>query len=310
MARIPTATVEQAALRREGLEPVVVHDHRPSPLELIRRTWEMRSLLLRLGPRQIIKGFAITKLGMSWLVIRPVVSIFGMALLFGSVLQAPSAGVPYLLFLLVGMVGWMTFERGLFWSTRSFDIYRKVAGRVEIPTLMVPTAALILMLIEVGIIVVLAAGTAGFYSVTEGELALELAPPGVLLGVAGVLLAAVLAWGFGLWLGTLNGLARDVRLTLSLVLPVWLYATPVIYPISALPDRWHFLATINPVTAPVELVKEGFLGAGELTGAILAVSLVTTVIVCTSGLWFIARLSPRLLRAKTFADDEEEEELL
>jgi lipopolysaccharide transport system permease protein len=89
-----------------------------------------------------------------------------------------------------------------------------------------------------------------------------------------------------------------------------MYATPVVYPISALPDRWSFLATINPVSAPVELVKEGFLGAGELTGAILAVSLVTTVVLCTSGLWFIARLSPRLLRARTFVDEEEEDELL
>jgi lipopolysaccharide transport system permease protein len=304
------ATVEHVAPGREGLEPVVVHDHRPSPLELVRQTWRMRGLLPRLGPRQMIKGFAGTKLGPSWLVIRPVVSIFGMALLFGSVLQAPSAGVPYLLFLLVGMVGWMTFQRGLFWSTRSFDIYRKVAGRVQIPTLLVPTAALMLMLIEVGIVAVRAAGTAGFYWATEGELALELARPEALLGVAGILLAGVLAWALGLWLGTLNGLARDVRLTLTLVLPVWLYATPVIYPISALPDKWHFLATINPVSAPVELVKEGFLDAGELTGAILAVSLVTTVVVGASGLWFIARLSPRLLRARTFADDEEEEELL
>jgi lipopolysaccharide transport system permease protein len=304
------ATVEQAALQREDLEPVVVHDHRSSPLELVRRTWQLRSLLPRLGPRQMIKGFAGTKLGPSWLVIRPVVSIFGMALLFGSVLKTPSGGVPYLLFLLVGMVGWMTFQRGVFWATRSFDIYRKVAGRVQIPTLAVPTAALMLMVIEVAIVAVLAAGAAGFYWVTEGELALELARPEALLGIAGILLAAVLAWGFGLWLGTLNGLARDVRLTLTLVLPVWMYATPVVYPISALPDRWSFLATINPVSAPVELVKEGFLDAGELTAGILAVSLVSTVVLCTSGLWFIARLSPRLLRARTFVDDEEEDELL
>lgn len=304
------ATVERIAQQREELQPVVIHDHRPSALELMRLTWRMRGLLPRLGPRHMVKGFAGTKLGPLWLLIRPVVSIFGMALLFGSVLQAPSSGVPYLLFLLVGMVGWMTFQRGIFWSTRSFDIYRKVAGRVEIPTLLVPTAALTLMIIEVAVIAFLAAGTAGFYWATEGELALQLARPEALLGVAGVLLAALLAWGFGLWLGTLNGMARDVRLTLTMVLPVWLYATPVIYPISALPDKWRFLATINPVSAPVELVKEGFLGAGDLTGAILAVSLVTTVVVCTSGLWFIARLSPRLLRARPFVDDDEEDELV
>jgi lipopolysaccharide transport system permease protein len=304
------ATVERAALQREEMEPVVVRDHRPSPLELIGRTWRMRGLIPRLGPRQMIKGFAGTKLGPLWLLIRPVVSVFGMALLFGSVLQAPSSGVPYLLFLLVGMTAWLTFQRGVFWATRSFDIYRKVAGRVQIPTLLVPTAALTLMVIEVAVMAFLAAATAAFYWVTEGDPGLQLARPEALLGVAGLVLAAVLAWGFGLWLGTLNGMARDVRLTLTLVLPVWLYATPVIYPISALPDEWRFLATINPVSAPVELVKQGFLNAGELTAAILAVSLVTTVVVCTSGLWFIARLSPRLLRVRTFVDDEEEDELL
>jgi lipopolysaccharide transport system permease protein len=216
--------------------------------------------------------------------------------------------VPYLLFLLVGMTGWLVIERTVFWATRSFDIYRKVAGRLEVPVLLVPTAAAAPMVVEVGIMFMLMLVTAGVYWAQDGSLSLELGPNTV-VAVGGYALAIAIALGLGLWLAALNALARDVRQVVRIVLPVWLFITPVIYPPSALPERWQFLATINPAAAPVEMVKKGILGVGSVPAGALAISLVACGLLWASGLWFLRLLSPRLLRSDvSFVEDEEEDE--
>jgi ABC-type polysaccharide/polyol phosphate export permease len=286
-------------------DAVVVREHRPKVREMVAETWRNRRMLVPLGLRQIIKGYSGTRIGRPWLVIRPLFSVFGMALIFGSVLQVPSSGVPYLLFLLVGMTGWLVIERTVFWATRSFDIYRKVAGRLDVPVLLVPLAAIAPAGVDVLIMSGIAAATAVYYTVTEGHLMVNLGPE-LLVAAAGMGLGLALALGVGIWLATLNGLARDVRLTLRFVLPIWLYVTPVIYATESLPDRWQFLATINPAAAPVQLVKMGVLGVGEITTAQVAVSIGATVLLLSTGLLFLTRLSPSLLRAPAFIDEEED----
>jgi lipopolysaccharide transport system permease protein len=289
-------------------EPVVIRDHQPTILEMVRDTWRYRGLVIPLGLRQVVKGYSGTRLGRPWLVIRPLFSVFGMALIFGSVLRAPSNGVPYLLFLVVGMIGWLVIERTVFWATRSFDSYRKVVGRLEVPVLLAPTAAIAPMLVDVGIMTLIAAGTAIYYYVTDGTLGIQM-DPSLALAAAGLALGLALGWGVGLWLATLNALARDVRIMLRFVLPIWLYVTPVIYPASSLPDRWQFLATINPAAAPVELVKEGAFGVDSVTALSLAVSIAACVALIGLGLWFLTTLSPTLLHGPEFLDEEEEERI-
>jgi lipopolysaccharide transport system permease protein len=286
-----------------------VREHQPKVLEMVLETWRYRGLIVPLGLRQVIKGYSGTRIGRPWLVIRPLFSVFGMALIFGSVLRAPSNGVPYLLFLLVGMVGWVVIERTVFWATRSFDSYRKIVGRLGVPVLLAPAAGVAPMLVDAGIMASIGVGVAAYYTITTGELAVQLGPS-LLLSLGGLGLGLGLAFGIGLWLATLNALARDVRLVLRFVLPLWMYVTPVLYPADTLPDRWRFLATINPAAAPVELVKQGVLGVGSVSMTQLAVSLVATLLILGSGLWFTTRLSPTLLRAAPFVDDEEEEERL
>jgi lipopolysaccharide transport system permease protein len=125
----------------DAVPEAVLREHRPRVREMVAGAWRHRSLIPRIGIRVIVKGYAGTKLGRTWLVLRPVLSIFAMALLFGAVLNAPSNGVPYVLFLLLGMIAWMSFERVLFWATRSFDVYRRLARNLEFPLLLVPTAS-------------------------------------------------------------------------------------------------------------------------------------------------------------------------
>jgi len=306
-----TGTISDAERAPGGELPaaqdeVVVREHRPTMRGMVADTWHHRRLILRLGIRHVVKGFSGTRIGAPWLVLRPLLSIFGMALIFGSVLRVPTNGIPYLLFLLVGMTGWLVIERMVFWSTRSFDIYRKVAGRLEVPVLLVPFAAMALMLMEVTIMSGIAACTVVYYTITEGALAINTGPT-VVLAVVGYVLGFVLALSVGLWLATLNALARDVRLVLRYFLQIWLFVTPVFYAVDSLPDRWRFIATINPAAAPVELVKSGLLDVGGATASQLAVTFAAIVLLLPTGLWFLTRLSPTLLRAPAYIDEEEEE---
>ncbi len=286
---------------------VVVRQHRPTSVEMLRDTWRHRSLFPRIGIRVIVKGYSGTKLGRTWLFLRPVLNIFAMALLFGAVLDAPSEGVPYVLFLLVGMIGWLSFERVLFWATRSFDVYRRLARNLDFPLLLVPTASGLAAAIDLGILTLITLVTTAVFWVTDGTLYLDVGPR-LGLAVAGLALAVGLAWGLGLWLAPLNAKARDVRISLRYVIQVWLYVTPVLYPISALPEGWRFLGTINPVAAPVELVKEGVLGAGSVNPEGIALSVATCVVLCVSGVWFLTRLSPTLLHDPFLEDDEDDDE--
>jgi len=286
---------------------VVVQPYRPGVAELLRESWRQRALIPRIGIRATVKGYSSTRLGRTWLVLRPTLSIFAMSLLFGAVLDAPSNGVPYAIFLLAGMLGWMSFERFVFWATRSFNVYRRLAANLRFPLLLVPTASAIPAGIELCVIAGLLFLTALIFWITDGTLYLQFGPD-LLLAAAGLALGVGLAWGLGLWLSVLNAMARDVRLTLRYVLMVWMYVTPVIYPISALPAGWRFLGTINPVAAPVELIKEGLIGAGAVDLDALLVSVGVTLIACVSGLWFFARVAPIAVGAAPEDDEDDDEE--
>ena len=275
---------------------------------MLHETWAHRSLLPRIGTRIIVKGTAGAKLGRGWLFLRPTLSIIGFSLLFGAVLDLPSQGVPYLLFLLVGMIGWMAFERFLWWATRSFDSYRRFADNFDLPLLLIPTAGGCVAAIEVGIVSLLAALATVYFGVVDGRFYLDLGP-NLLLSVAGLALSVSFAWGLGMWLSTLNLKARDVRIVLRYVFTIWLYVTPVIYSTEALDGVFSLLATLNPMAAPVLLFKQGMLGVGSVEPTAIAISVCATVVLCLSGLWFLTRNAARFLREDQFIMEDDEEEL-
>jgi lipopolysaccharide transport system permease protein len=287
---------------------VTVRDHRAGVRDLLRATWEARALVPLVGSRVLIKGYAGTKLGRAWLVLRPGVTVLSMTLLFGAVLNAPSNGVPYPMFLLTGLLAWLTFDRFVFWAVRSFDVYGRLIRNFAFPLLLVPTASGFAASVEFTIFVSFILIATGVFWIIDGVIYLQFGPE-LLLAPAGVLLCVCVAWSIGLWLAPLNARWRDVRILTRYVLMLWMYVTPVLYPISALPGWLDFLAVLNPVTAPVELVKEGLIGAGDLHTGALAVTLVTIVVVGGGGLWFFSVSAPGAVRRVAEFSGEDDEEL-
>lgn len=287
--------------------PVVrIMEPRTSAWASVRDAWRYRGWIPWFGARVLVKRIAGTKLGWLWLLIRPLVDTLGKALIFGAVLQiaAPNA-VPYFVFLLAGMTTWRFFERWVFQATRSFDQYSKLMKGLKFPLLLVPFSAGAYPLVEASVYFLVFAGAIVTYLFIDGILYLRLSPD-LLVAAAGLALALVSAWGVGLWVSVLNAKARDWRYIMRYVLEIWLYLTPVVYPLSAVPPSIRTFALLNPLTAPIEMVKLGLLGAGRVETVSVLSSLSFVVLMVSSGLWFFTREAMRSIDLHGASDEEEE----
>lgn len=279
----------------------------------VAEAWRNRGLVPRLAARVVVKTYVKTILGRAWLVLRPLMDTLGLALLFGAVIGiAVPGGVPYLVFLLVGLFGWRLFDRSLFWATRSFDRYARLLRKLNPPLLIMPIAGTGPAIVESFVYALILVGVLAFYGIVDGTLYLVVGPQ-LLLGLAGLLLCLGLALGLGLTLSVLNARARDVRLSLRYVLTIWFYVTPVVYPLERLPATFQALAQINPVTPMIEMIKEGFLGVGRVDPPGVAWAVVATLGSIAFGLWFLSRKGVDFatpLQRGTLGDEEEEEDFL
>jgi lipopolysaccharide transport system permease protein len=283
-----------------------VEPDRPTARRMVADAWRWRSVIPRVGIRVTLKGVGGTKLGPGWMVLRPALGIFGMSLLFGKVLSTPSQGLPYLVFMLVGMHAWMLFERPAHWAVRSFDVYRRLVRNMYMPLILVPLSAAIPALLESCVIGAFALGALAYFSIVDGTSYLQIGPE-LLIALAGYVLAMALALSIGMWLSVLNAYARDVRIIFIYVLRIWIFVTPVVYPITQLPGAWKDLAYFNPITAPVLMVKYGVLGLGSVPLHAIVASLTTLVVTGVSGVWFLSRKAPTVLnRQPAMLDDEDD----
>jgi ABC-type polysaccharide/polyol phosphate export permease len=142
-----------------------------------------------------------------------------------------------------------------------------------------------------------------YYLIAKQTLYLQLGPQ-LLAGLAGWVLCLTFGWGAGLFTAALNARVQDVRFTLPVFMQFLMFCTPVVYPLSQVPSEFQPLAQANPLTGLVELVKYGFLGAGEVRPLGLAWSLVALVLTAVLALWFFNRVA----RAKARGGDDEDEE--
>ena len=251
--------------------------------------WTYRRLFRFFGERAVERLYKNTLLGKAWIFIRPLFPLLIRTLVFGGVLGIEAPGVPYFLFLLVGTMVWDLFASCLMWATRSLQMNRGLLGRMYFPRIIVPAASMAIafvnFLIMMGVLVVALV----YYQVSEGQW--YLAGSGQLVwAVVALVLAVILALGIGLWTAPMNAQHRDVRFTLVFVLQFWFLLTPILYPLSEVPEayRWAFL--LNPMSGVIQAFKWGVLGIEELNLLVLGIDVVIVLLVLLSGLWFFGRV--------------------
>lgn len=260
-----------------------------TPFEALVGAWRNRALIPYFGRRFVERRYARTVLGWLWIPLRPAVDVGSRVLLFGGFLGVASGDRPYFMFFIVGMAAWQLFERTSFWATRALEMNRALFSRVNVSRLTAVLAAAVPGMLDFLLYAALAAIGAVFYKVSRGTSYLIFDLRAVAAVAVGVTLLMLFALGIGLWTATLAAETRDVRFFSRYVFGFWFFLTPVIYPISTIPEKYRTIAELNPITAPVELVKYGALRTAPPTLSSLLVCVAFLSVLVVGGLWFFAR---------------------
>jgi lipopolysaccharide transport system permease protein len=233
-----------------------------------RELWEYRDLLILLVRRDFVAKYKQTLLGPLWFILQPVLMTLIFTVIFGQVARIPTDGLPPFMFYLCGMLGWTYFVNTMNATAGTFTVNASLFGKVYFPRLVIPLSVACSNLFALAI----QAATLGVFWVyyrfcTDAGEALSsgiswAGLPGLLVLVV---LSALLALGTGLWFSAATAKYKDLSHALGLITQLWLYATPVIYPLSEVPARWRWVAELNPMATVVEATKYLILGQGTIS---------------------------------------------
>jgi lipopolysaccharide transport system permease protein len=257
------------------------------PIATLGEVWRHRRLLRFIGSRALRKIYRRTVLGWAWLFIIPLLPIALRTIIFGGLLDVPSSGVPYLLFLTGGTVVWDVFALGLTWGTRGLEMNRGVAEQVYVPGAVLTfgnmTPAFLDFALKLAAFLLM---TAVFTAVT-GTVPIRFAMAH--WAAAAVALALLLAAALSLFTSVWGEAGRDTRFVLGQVLGIWYLFTPVLYPLSATPVSWRPWLEYNPMLPIVETFKWALFGAGAHDPAALAKSAALIAGLGVVGLFYFSR---------------------
>jgi lipopolysaccharide transport system permease protein len=267
----------------------------PARVGLIARAeelWRYRRILWFFASRRINERYEDKTLGRFWMFFQPLAPILISTLIFGNMLQVPSDGMPYFLFILAGMSCWRIFERGVQRVTRSIDQNRNLIKKVYFPRLIAPISSVAPALTEFGVLFTLLVATCIYYYFKDGVFYLRVGPQ-ILVAIVAVAMAAFLSISVGLWTTVLQTRHKDVLFTIRYFMQLWFYVTPVIFPLSKLlsmlPPQLHFVAYLNPMSPVVEMYKWGVLGIGHVSALSVITGLTTMMVIFSGGVVYFNR---------------------
>jgi lipopolysaccharide transport system permease protein len=245
-----------------------------------RELWTYRELLYFLVWRDIKVRYKQTVLGAAWAILQPVLTMTVFAIFLGRLAHVPSDGVPYPLFAFVGLVPWTYFATAVTSGAQSVVGSQQLISKVYFPRLLVPLASAMTPLVDLAIALATLVPLLLWYRIAPSA-AIIWMPAFLLLGVATAFAAA-------LWLATLTVQYRDVRYVVPFFVQFWMFATPVAYPASLVPERWRIVYGLNPMTGVVEGFRWALVG-GPAPGPMVVVSSVVVAALLASGLAFFRR---------------------
>jgi lipopolysaccharide transport system permease protein len=213
----------------------------------IREMWSSRELLWMLARRDIKVRYKETILGALWAILRPALTMLIFSVVFGRLARLPSDGVPYPVFVLAGLLPWMFFAQAVSGAAASVLGAGSLITRVYFPRLIVPLASVGVALVDLLIALLLLVPLMLWYGIVPGTSLLA-----VPLMIA---LALVVSLGVGIAFAAVSVVFRDFRHIEPFIVQIWMFATPVIYPASMIPDKWRWLAYLNPMSGVVEAFR-------------------------------------------------------
>jgi lipopolysaccharide transport system permease protein len=251
-------------------------------LELrLKDVWRYRDLLVLLVRRDFVATYKQTILGPIWFFLQPVLTTLTFTLIFGKIAGLSTDGLPMMLFYLAGVTLWNYFSECLNRTATVFKDNASVFGKVYFPRLIIPLSIVISNLVKLGIQFLLFLGFLFYFKVVEGAVVNPNLT--VLLFPLLVLLMGGLGLGFGMIISALTTKYRDLIFLLTFGVQLLMYATPVIYPLSNIGDKYKWLILLNPMSSIIEAFRYSFLGTGSFSIAYLLYSTVFTFLLLVAG---------------------------
>lgn len=214
--------------------------------------WRYRELFYFLTWRDVKVRYKQTSLGAAWAVLQPLGNMILFTLLFGRLAKLPSDGIPYPLFAYAGLLPWTFFANAVGSSGNSLVGSSHLITKVYFPRMIIPASAILAGLVDLGISFVVMAALMVWYGVPVSG--------SILMMPILVLLTAILALGVGMWLSALHVRYRDIRYLIPFLIQFWMFATPVIYPASLMPERYRMIYFLNPMSGLIEAYRVALLG--------------------------------------------------
>ena len=244
--------------------------------------WAARELLYFFVWRDVKIRYKQTAIGAAWAVLQPFMTMVVFSLFFGSLAKIPSHGLPYPIFYYSALLPWMYFAGALQSATNVVVEQQRVITKVYFPRLVLPLSAVVGGLIDFAI---------SFAVFLAMMLYYRIAPtPAILLFPCFLLLAVLTALGVGLWLSALNAIYRDVRYVLPFLVQFWLFASPVAYPSSLVPERWRWLYGLNPMAGVIEGFRWSLTGRGQPPSLLLLASTAMVLLLLGGGVAYFQRM--------------------
>jgi lipopolysaccharide transport system permease protein len=266
---------------------VVIQPARNWRLVSLKDLWAYRELLFFLTWRDVKVRYKQTALGAAWAILQPLFMMIIFTIFFGRLAGVDSAGIPYPLFALAGLVPWTFFSNAITASGNSLVGSANLITKVYFPRLIVPAAAMLAGLVDFALAFLLFCVMMAYYRVGPSIQVLFLP---VL-----IVMTALFALGVGTWMSALNVKYRDVRFALPFLIQLWLFVSSVILPSSALPQKYRWLLMLNPMSGIIEGYRSALFGL-PFDWPALATAAGITIVVLAYSIYSFARVE------RSFAD--------
>ena len=247
-----------------------------------REVWRYRDMFALFVERNFRTAYKQTILGPLWFIITPVLSVIVYVAVFGGIANIPTDGLPPILFYLLGISVWGYFSSCVSATSNSFVTNADIFGKVYFPRIIMPLVAVTTNLLTFAIQLAIFAAFYIYYAATGTELIIHWQ---IVLFPLFIILLALMAVGFGMIFSSLTTKYRDLQVMLTKIISLWVYVTPVIYPLSLVTNpKLHLAMSLNPVTPLMEAIKYSLLGQGQFSWLWLGYSAAFTLFLLIIGL--------------------------
>ena len=224
-----------------------------------REIWQYRDLFSMFVKRDIITQYKQTILGPAWFFIQPFITTIMYMVVFGGIAKIPTDGLPQPMFYMAGIVCWQYFADCLNKTSSTFTTNQGIFGKVYFPRLIVPLSTVASGLVRMGIQFLLFMAVYVYYIILGVHVSPNIY---ILLLPLIILMLAGLSLGFGIIISSMTTKYRDLTILFTFIVQLWMYATPIIYPLSSMSPKKQWIMALNPVTSLVETFKYGTMGTG------------------------------------------------